>query len=280
MRTKKRSYLLFSIFMLSLIVLGNCVSTISTQDYSSTFLSQTQNMPITKVTSPYVLYPIFTREPLQKSSSTTSPLSTLTPIFPIPTLLSEQASRLYEILYSKACKFPCYLGIIPGKTSLNDGEAILDKLGAKYIGKYIRRSDQATADDYVAWVGMPTEKEETLGQEKYAKIISYDISLSSTSGIIQSIDTLISAYTITESSHKYLSIFTAKEIFKNYGPPDEIYLKYNNPKLPFLGHELLLAYKKPGIIIVIYGNEEENNICSEPGYEANFITIALSFSFR
>src|SRR5262245_55202366 len=71
-----------------------------------------------------------------------------TPTFE-PTLPATEEQRMKELLQAGDCKLPCYLGIRPGKTTLQDARAILEALGASYLGEYKRRIDDGIEYPYV-----------------------------------------------------------------------------------------------------------------------------------
>jgi hypothetical protein len=106
------SILLLIFFVLVPLSLANC-----------SFIKTDQNEQRT-----YLASPVTPPTPLR------TPWVYLTPTF-IPTILPNQEQRMINLLHLKNCELPCYLGIIPGKTSWEDAQKILNTVGAKYVGE-------------------------------------------------------------------------------------------------------------------------------------------------
>jgi hypothetical protein len=185
-----------------------------------------------------------------------------------------------ELLHSEDCELPCYLGIIPGKTSLAEAKVILEKTGARYIGMH--PSDQLNFKQYTyrMRIGLPDYANQFQGENLYWNTTYHGITLFSASDVVEGIDIYVATtYESTteqkETFRKYWSQYSAREILRRYGVPSQIALEKYYPQMPFLGRRLLLVYQNQEVVIEIYGNEEENNICSKPGYETRSLGINM-----
>jgi hypothetical protein len=210
--------------------------------------------------------------------STVVPIATPTLVPPVPTQLPEQTIRMDELLHSKDCKLPCYLGILPGKTTLEEGKAILENIGAEYHGSYTRETDHATDYFYEIWIwhDVPPEIFKAPAHTGDYHFFNAWISLISTNDIVQIIEAGASAPKSKDEYRAYWSMYFANQILQIYGPPDQMYLDHIDPEYANFGRALLLVYGKLGAVIQIEGNEEDNNICTEPGYEARNLSLRLS----
>jgi hypothetical protein len=187
----------------------------------------------------------------------------------IPTQFVEETERMIDMLHSNDCKLPCYLSTTPGKTTLSEGATILKNIGAEYRGSYIRKQVQATEYSYQIKSGAP-------GHYRSNEYILQLLSLISTDDVVNIIEVGIGAVGIIDEYRAFWSNYSVKKIFQTYGIPDQIYYAYTDPDRPSLGHRILLVYERIGALIEVYGNEEDNNICTKPGYEAQSLFIHMS----
>jgi hypothetical protein len=183
---------------------------------------------------------------------------------------------MIELLHSKDCRLPCYMGITPGKTSLSEAKVILEGIGARYHGSYTRDSDLRTEYAYDTWIADPSDPHTTPEANGDWNIIPQSISLWSNNETVQIIETGAQSTRSKIKYQEYWSLFSAKEILSRYGPPEEMYIFRVDPETAYLGHKLLMVYEKLGAVIEIYGDKEENNLCTKPGYEAHFLELRLS----
>ena len=210
-----------------------------------------------------------------------SPIPTLFIPTPEPTLPSSHELRVNQLLQDENCKLPCYLGIVPGKTTLNEAKAILESVGAKYSGKeYKRNSDGAIYYTYILNVGGQPAMDETPSPDGSIVTVSHHVSLITDTDVVQIIEasagTVGPGTSTTQGRRKfreYWSRYTARGIFLQLGLPDHLYT--DTPELPKInGSTLLATYEKVGVVVEIYGTGDENNIC--PELKAKFLAIRLS----
>lgn len=261
MKSQKFIFFLYQIGIAGLLGFNGCVSP-TTNSY------QASKIPSLIIAS--TVTPASTQKPIAFS------FSTPTMIPPVPTQLPEQTKLMRELLHSKDCSLPCYLGIVPGKTSLSEGEAILKSIGAKYHSSYKREKDKTTEYAYDLWIGVPSEINVTPEPNGDWNIIIHAISFISTNEIVQNIEVIAAVTKLKEEYRSYWSIYSVKEILRRYGIPEQMYFNHIDHEMAYLGRSILLIYRKLGVVVEVYGNQDENNICIEPGYEANSLSLRLS----
>ncbi len=118
--------------------------------------------------------PITTETPAISSTSSTStlppfsspaPLPTqtrvlrATPTNSLPTLTDEQARQVFLSLEDESCRLPCYLGIVPGQTLLEDATQKLSLMGATLLGtnKYVYQGGELYEYSYYLDIGTPAK---------------------------------------------------------------------------------------------------------------------------
>jgi len=218
-------------------------------------------------------------------SLTPTPSRTLIPEPPTPTfeptLPAAQEQHINELLQDENCNLPCYLGITPGKTTLNEARTILENLGAGYWGKpYTGRKDGAIGYTYTFMISGQPGVGETPRPDGSIRTVSGDVILVTDNDIVQIIDAnagTIGPGTSTtqgrEKFRKYWQRYTAREIFMQMGPPDQLYLDIIESGWLFYGRTLFMVYEKRGVVAELYGTGKENNIC--PENEARFLSLGL-----
>ena len=196
---------------------------------------------------------------------------------PLPTQNPTQSFQMNDLLHSKDCELSCYLGIIPGKTTLDEAQNILENIGAKYQGSFPSRTDNAIKYPYSMRIGLPDQSDQSQNKNGVLDTIFQGITLTSFSNIVEGVDITISTTELKDTYRNYWSMYSARELLKHYGVPDQISLEANDPQLAnlYLGNRVLLIYQKIRTVIEIYGNEEDNSICSTPGFEAPFFDLHL-----
>ena len=154
-------------------------------------------------------------------------INNMIPPSPIPT---DSNNGEGSILSMKPCQFPCWYGVIPGKTTLAEARKILSTLNfftsAKFSEEYIYPSREGTGEiTIIRWVDVDSTH-------------SYASSLSFNDGIVD-----------------YISIsphvdFTLGDILKLYGEPQGIKLNYDiGLEQPFVDVTLNAYYPKVGLIV-------------------------------
>jgi len=252
MKIQKRVFFLFKMAT-SLLVLASCAAPIPT------ILPQPSATPsetVTLTTTPTATHII------------TSPQDLYTPV---PTISSTELEHMVALLQSNDCKLPCYLGITPGKTTLNEAKEILVSLGGSHVSDH-ERKDGATEYFYNLWVGDPTVVNETPEPNGFMTKIIHHVSLITNNDTVQIIEVYINATKSLAKFREYWSRYSAREIFLQMGPPDHLYTGTPDPAEK--GSYLLTTYEKLGVVAQIYGTKQEDNICPES--EAKFIDLQLS----
>jgi hypothetical protein len=240
-------------------------------------------MPVATITSK----PSETSTPtfLPSPYHTRTPSRTLIPFPSTPTLLRtlppDREQQMAVLLQADDCKLPCYLGITPGKTTLGEAKKILENLGASYLGEYKRKSGEGIEYTYEMVIGGQTGADETPMPDGSIWTLSQSISLISNDDIVQIINaspgTIGPGISTTQAKAKfreYWSRYTAREIFLQNGPPDQLYVGKIAPTFVDYGSNLLIVYEKLGAVIDLYGTGLENNIC--PENEAKTIDLRLT----
>jgi hypothetical protein len=195
-------------------------------------------------------------------SSTASPKPTLVfppSLTPVPNMQSDKIPQLIAALQDDACKLPCYLGIVPGKTTLQEGIAILENLGGIYTGSYQRESDGALSYNFKFYIG----DDATLPK---GRIVEHSVTLMTDKDIVQIVDVIASPIIYesrepaTTTYQTYWKRYSLREIFLQMGEPENIYL---NPKdrPSESGTQWFLVYVKQSIQIDLYDSWLENKLC-------------------
>ena len=191
---------------------------------------------------------------------------------PHPTLATDNALLLFNVMQDGNCKLPCFLGIIPGETTIQDATDILLELGGSDLGGFQRETDEAFDYPYSFDIGDMFSGEKT---------ISYSISLITNNDIVQVITVSASTYLpksspiSLEAFRKYWQRYSARQIFIQLGEPDNLSVNWIESDSE-RGAELIMIYEKENIVIVIYGSKQENNLC--PRNEATSLYLGMLIS--
>ena len=263
MKTQKYIFLLRNI-VLGLLALTSCGVPATTAT----------PQPVTTLSPTLLLLPGLTPTP----SQTPIPMPP-TPTF-VPTLHPDQEKRVDELLRNEDCKLPCYLGIMPGKTTLSEARAILENLGFGYRGEY-KRKDDSIEYPYILVISGRSEADETPRPDGSIVTVSQSISLITDNDVVQIIEVNVGTIgpgTSTAQARKklreYWARYTARGIFVQLGLPDQLYT--DAPNEIGSGSNLWATYNKIGVVAQIYGTGQENNIC--PQLEATWIDLRLLLS--
>lgn len=234
------------VFVVALLLLVGCASEIS---------------PTPQVASPSLTSSPVLELPQKPSGAFPATLT------PVPNMQVEKISLLVEKLQNANCKLPCYLGITPGKTKLQEGITILENLGGIYFlsgygpTPYQRKTDGAYLYTYQFGIGEPLSK---------GKIISHSVTLITNNDMVQAIEatahpiTYFSAEPATETYQSYWKRYTAKEIFFQLGEPEYIYLDSSEKLSDQIVFQLILIYTeqtKQTMQIYLSGFWQDNKIC-------------------
>jgi hypothetical protein len=189
MKMKKNRILIFVFFVLC----AACASEFQAQSQSSLFVTATKN-------------PTLTSSPGPVSPS------------PFPTLLDQLQKELYDGMTSSKCELPCFLGVVPGKTSLRDSISIFE------IYAYNHKMSRDTADSYAPYQWFRSQ----FYTNKDDRHITFHLYLQSlediTSGLKVSFGPILKPDRNADSNSKLLEVYGIVQLFQKHGIPDEIFL--------------------------------------------------------
>jgi hypothetical protein len=192
---------------------------------------------------------------------------------PNPTISPKQEAQLVTSLHETDCFLPCYLGITPGKSLLSEAEDKLLKLGGNFTGIYKREKDNTTTYTYTLFVGDDSTKYSIINSEE--PVIYHHVDLTTDDNVVQIIEVGISSTTLRQKLREYWSLYTARSIFLKMGTPNSLYIDKQNGNLSLSGRTLKIEYPNIGVIIEIYGSEQDNNLCPENKATSSFIRLSL-----
>lgn len=130
--------------------------------------------------------PIATETPAISSTSSPSTLTLISSPTPQPTqtrvlhatstnslpaLTDEQVHQVFLSLEDESCRLPCYLGIVPGKTLLEDATQKLNLMGATLLGtnKYAYQGGDLYEYSYYLDIGTPPK-----GVEQHIRFFAFE----------------------------------------------------------------------------------------------------------
>jgi hypothetical protein len=199
---------------------------------------------------------------------TPQPTLDLFPIYTQPSTLTPNGERkMFELLQSKECKLPCYLGIIPGKTSAKEAVAILENLGAYFSGSLENRHS------YSLNIGDPTIP---TSPPNRSALVSDSISLTVAGDIVQIVHVGILVEKTTASLElyrEYWSRYSTSNMFAELGKPNHLYVAIDYDKKH--NSELTVDYEELGILVRIRGTRQENNLCTIDEDQEILVTMDL-----
>jgi len=174
-----------------------------------------------------------------------------------PTLQPDAEGHMLELLQSRDCKLPCYLGISPGRATLIEAQAILSSLHAFQYG---------TLDGSYGYrlnIGDPAI---ILSPPSDALVYSsIDLILESPKGVVQSINVNVSTDpyvlpTAQDTYRNYWSRYSVSGVFSELGKPNQLYAGIDYDKIH--NSELIVVYENLGVIFRFRGSSKENNLCT------------------
>jgi hypothetical protein len=259
MKNQKRIPSLFVCFFIVLVTTG-C-------DLSNTRHSSSSTPNVTGTLSEFMI----------SSTPTGDHFKMYTPS-PYPTMPINQEKLLNEKLHDINCNLPCYLGITPGKTKIDEAIRKLEDLGGIYDGVYLRESDGAQFFSFTMKIGDPAAWNETPDPDGSSMEIYNDVSLITDNDIVQIVDVAITASKSISKFREYWSHYSVKEIFMQLGKPESFYIDVIDPELLIYGRNLILVYEKSNTEIEFYGPGKDNHLC--PNNDARYIFLHLELSYE
>lgn len=205
--------------------------------------SRTQSVPITThtqiATQPTSTW-TSTPTPSPTVTSTTIPPSA-TPT-PVPTLNpTERQLYLEERLpTNNACALPCWLGILPGKTTWEDARSFIQYLGIDRIGG----EELANSDILYGFGGFDFEVPRLL--HRFSILVE--------DKLVKGISLVIEGYQAPRDFQKVWGLYSPRNLMLEYGPPSRVWLDtISETPGDRHGYELIISLDDLGIIIHYVG---------------------------
>ena len=198
------------------------------------------------------------------SNTLIEPTTEPTPLFtPIPTLLPNQEQEMAVLLQNENCTLPCYLGIVPGITSMSQAQSILKSLGASFRDE-INKSDGTKEYIYDLDIGDPLVPKTTPGSSALVYQSLY-LRKDENEDVITSIHVGIGTENTKETLEIYQNYwkrFSAKQIFMQLGQPDQLYTA-SKQRGRGIRSALIMVYEQIGVYIDLQGTGHETSICRD-----------------
>jgi len=180
--------------------------------------------------------------------STEKPLITPLPTpSPRPTRSDMQLKTFFDLLQDDKCLLPCYLGIVPGKTTMDDASTILQNTGASIYAVMEYPYQNSSIQGYSYSLDIEAKISQSI------KLFVYD-------GIVFRMEVYVGS-PFDQLFYKYWSKFSIPAILKSHGQPDAVYTAYNpHWEKQILGNNVAVLYHDPGIYIGNQGLPREDNL--------------------
>jgi hypothetical protein len=176
------------------------------------------------------------------------------PPTPYPTRTpSDKIPRMIKTIQSKDCVLPCYLGITPGKTSLNDAKTILENFGGDLVGDSTGENG-VRSYFYELWI---------VSDNRSLDVIYHDVTVSIVNEIVQRIEVSLQTVERIQELQNNWSRFSIKEIFLKFGAPDQIHVSQVGKDRENVDYLFILDYAKIGAMIEFGGRKNGKLICPQ-----------------
>jgi hypothetical protein len=236
------------------------------------------NVPTIDVSSPA---PAGTETPLT-AAETSTPIVVPSPAIsptPYPTLPVELQNRLYEMLRTNGnCEFPCFLGIMPGKTPLDEAIAFFEI----YDGSHEMMPLQLNFDAPLHWYA---------SLDFGTRQGDFDISLHPNlqtdgkvvTGLIIDIQPIMRITDRkSDRTTRFLERYGIIELFKHHGVPDEMYLFPTRIRNTGSAYDIEVVYQDDKIFAVYNGvaklaDNEKYELCPAIG-DGDIDTFSMAFA--
>jgi hypothetical protein len=213
-------------------------------------------------TSIPTIIPIGSLTPSPRVTVTVRPSPTFIP--PAPTLSADKELQMVHSLQSEGCILPCYLGITPGKTAMNDARTILENLGGSKVDNHIYVTKEGFFEEsYNLAVGDRNIISDTPEPNGFMWKILHSVSLVTNNDIVQIIEVNLIVSKSILKFQEYWSRYSVREIFLQSGIPDQIYTNPIDSKWAYIGHNLFIEYKSPDIKIELFTHMPKYSICTQ-----------------
>jgi hypothetical protein len=212
-----------------------------------------------------------------KAFPTPGPTWTRRPtITSIPTVLPSQSRLFRDLLNSLPCQLPCFLGITPGNTNFTHAIAILESLGASYLGGDDIRPYGGRWFSFLLNSGHPPSHGET--PSPFGFLVSTQIILSTNpQGIVQSLIVRARSIPTSESRIEYRDYFSHYDvpgIMSQLGPPLQIFTQHRQSDSD-RNAWLLFDYTHMGVFIDLRGTPIDNRICYRGAEDVGSVSLEL-----
>lgn len=173
----------------------------------------------------------------------------ITTAFPSSTLTPLHLQLLNQKLNDEVCLLPCYLGIVPSETSIDEVKIILEELGATLS------------------YGSPYEIREGLENYTY----HFDIVVDNSQLVQHTINLDVQQNKLLEFRvdidqresdifYEYWSKYSLRNMLTNLGFPDFIYINIGGYDF-YPGYSITLIYEEQEIYYTIYGQKQDGLVC-------------------
>lgn len=193
-----------------------------------------------------------------------------------PTLSQNNETYLSKLLHDENCVLPCYLGIIPGKTSLKSAMKILKNLGVDNYTKYVRNTDEAIYYGFSLPIGYIDDSNKIKQNPDSPVLVYHHVNLITNDDIVQIIEVSANSLKSDESKEKFHNLwsnYSLREVFLKLGVPDNLFTSTGDPSIDFFGQTLLIEYKRFGIFIQMDGTKMDNHLC--PINDVQYISLGI-----
>jgi hypothetical protein len=202
---------------------------------------------------------ILIRTPYQTPTPTIDLPSTLTPI---PTASSAQLESMFRRVGSKPCELPCYMDIVPGKTTWVEAQEILEDSGGFFFGSVLEESFVSNGYSLGFDSNLIDSNNNTLESSK-SNIIAHFVHVTVIGKLVERIRVSVNTGELNPVFATYWAKYSVRNIFGELGIPDDIVIHISENSQFGIPFDLVLIYTKIGINVGISGFGQGAMICPE-----------------
>jgi hypothetical protein len=188
---------------------------------------------------------------------------------PVPTISLATQLKIVELLNTKNCILPCYLGITPGVTRWSDAKTLLDSSGAVNTGPGHKEGD-VTWFDYAMHGSYSINTLNQPGDSGNDNLSYFDLLLAvDSNGIVQKMFAWFLSHDAGHIFPEYWTKNSPRNIFLQIGMPDAIYSTTS-------GAGLALVYEKLGVVGIYDALLSQNFLCPENDTRLSDMSFTLT----
>lgn len=219
------------------------------------------------------------------------PINTITPTIdnrirfgptPVNTLTSFEEQRLLENINNQNCVLPCFLGIIPGKTTIKEARGKISDIGGAYNGMVDNQTHLLY--QYLFDIGGEvTSEDSSYYEDGSIRTFTFQIELITNDEFVQGLFFGGGTWGLQnptnqsiETTKLFSNRFKIQSIFKELGKPDYIYISKPNVKI---ASTVALIYESIGVMVQIHGPEDINNVCFIGGNSTHQSTLIYFYVY-